>query len=312
MRPLLPLVGLLCLAGCATSTPAPAHPPLTPSAPAETADLPPVEGTDFRVYRADGSPATLAEMVAEAGGVEAVLFGEQHDDPVTHRVQTELLRQLFAAHAGGAGGRTLVLTLEMFERDVQVVLDEYLSGLITESHFRDSARPWDRYESHYRPAVEFARVHRIPVVAANAPRRYVNRASRLGRESLRELSAEALAALPPLPYPEASAAYRAEWDALMGPQAAHMQGSPLDAQTLWDASMAHAVAQALDRHERGLVLHLTGSFHVANGTGTPDALEHYRPGTSHLIVVAEPTPDVAVFDAEYTGLGDFVILTRRR
>ena len=116
--------------------------------------------------------------------------------------------------------------------------------------------------------VEFAKAHDLEVVAANAPRRYVNRASRLGRDSLDVLGDEALRHLPPLPYPEASAAYQAEWDALMGEAAAHMQGSPLDGQTLWDASMGHAVATALDRTAGALVLHMAGGFHVENATGT--------------------------------------------
>ena len=53
------------------------------------------------------------------------------------------------------------------------------------------------------------------MIAANAPRRYVNRASRLGRDSLTTLPPSALATLPPLPYPEPSEAYLAEWNALM-------------------------------------------------------------------------------------------------
>jgi uncharacterized iron-regulated protein len=289
------------------------------------------EGVDFRVYRSDGAPATLADIVREAGRVDAVMIGEEHTDFMTHRLQAEIFRDVFISHGGrgeaarlpeghppmggnagdpSAAGRSVVLTLEMFERDVQYILDEYLADLITEDQFKRSARPWPRYDRDYRPLVEFAKTHRIPVVAANAPRRYVNRASRLGKESLLDLSPEALAFLPPLPYPAASEAYVAEWDALMGDAARHMTGSPLDAQTLWDAAMAHSIAGVLDETEGALVVHLAGSFHVANGTGTPEALEHYRPGTRVMIVTADPVSDPSVFDPEeHGGLGDFVILT---
>jgi uncharacterized iron-regulated protein len=208
------------------------------------------------------------------------------------------------------GDRTVVLSLEMFERDVQPVVDEYLADLITESHFLSSARPWEDYETRYRPMVEFARAHGLDIVAANAPRRYVNRASRLGRDSLASLPSTARAWLPPLPYPEGSTDYRAEWDALMGPAAAHMRGTPFDAQTLWDASMGQMVGRAVDGHEDALVLHLAGSFHVANFTGTPEALQHYRPGTRALVLVAEPAEDRNGLTSEQQGLGDFVILTR--
>lgn len=315
----------LVVAGCASATGI-AHP--TGSAAEERpVPPPPVEGEDFVVFTGEGEAVDLDAVIAEAGSAEVVFFGEEHNDLTTHRVQTEVLRRLFARygaaggpspHPGadgvstpaGGGDRTVVLSLEMFERDVQTVLDEYLADLITEDHLEASARPWDRYDTDYRPAVEFAKAHELPVVAANAPRRYVNRVSRLGRESLDALSDDAIAHLPPLPYPAASGAYQAEWDELMGDAAEYMPAAAFEAQLLWDAAMAYSVARALDRVERGLVLHLAGSFHVANHTGTPEALEHYRPGTRALVLVARPADDRSALPEEFHGEGDFVILTR--
>ncbi len=72
--------------------------------------------------------------------------------------------------------------MEMFERDVQIVLDEYLKNYISESHFISSSRAWGNYKTDYRPLVEFAKQNKIDVVAANAPRRYVNMVSRLGKD----------------------------------------------------------------------------------------------------------------------------------
>lgn len=328
----LAILPFLLVAGACASGAAAPHPPMTPTpspADAEAAETGPVviEGETFAVFRGNGSPATLGDLVREAGETEVVLWGEQHDDLTGHGVQALLLRRLYAAygppgpspHGADAGtmsepgpaDRSLVLSLEMFERDVQYVLDEYLAGLITEDHFLASSRPWGGYDERYRPAVEFARAHRIPVVAANAPRRYVNRASRLGRDSLDELPDKARSYLPPLPYPGASEAYRAEWDALMGPAAQHMTGSPLDAQTLWDATMGWSIAGAVEARENPLVLHFAGSFHVQNGTGTPEALEHYRPGTAQLLVVAEPAETLDALPEDAVGAGDFVIVTKR-
>lgn len=281
--------------------------PPTPAGGEEVALPAPREGVDFAVYAADGSAASLADLVATMGDHDVVFVGERHDDPITHRVQTLLLEQAVDRYSAS---RDVVLSLEMFERDVQYVVDEYLDGLITESHFLSSARPWDNYPTDYRPMVEVARAEGLEVVAANAPRRYVNRASRLGRDSLAGLGPEALRHLPPMPYPEASDAYRAEWDALMGDAMAHMQGDPLDGQTLWDASMGNAVATVLDRDPDALVLHMAGGFHVENGTGTPETLEHYRPGTRSLVVAARPAADPTAWDPALVGLGDFVVVTR--
>lgn len=334
--PQLALVSLLALASasCASSSSNVVAPTVGPDASAPQPEAEPgataalVEGTDYAVFRGDGTPSSLAEIIEAADTLEVVFFGEQHDDQVTHQLQALVLGRLYQryhrlpdgpnVHPGApgvetpavGGDRTVVLSLEMFERDVQYVVDEYLNDLITESHFLSSARPWEDYEARYRPMVEFARAHGLEIVAANAPRRYVNRASRLGRESLTALPASAKQWLPPLPYPEASAGYQAEWDALMGPAAAHMAGTPFDAQTLWDASMGQMVAEAVDRSEGALVLHLAGSFHVANFTGTPEALQHYRPGTRALVLVAEPGEVGSELGADRLGLGDFVIVTR--
>ena len=90
---------------------------------------------------------------------------------------------------------------------------------------------------------------------------------------------------------------------------ARMQ-SMLQAQALWDATMAYTIAEHLLRRPEALILHVTGSFHVSEGTGTPEALRHYRPDARMLTVVVEPTADPTQFDeVEHRGLGDFVVLT---
>ena len=91
----------------------------------------------------------------------------------------------------------------------------------------------------------------------------------------------------------------------------HMPGSPLDGQTLWDASMAEAIASALEARTDAVVVHLAGGFHVENFTGTPEALEHYRPGTRTFVVAIRPSDDPSVFDSEMEGAGNFVVLTQR-
>jgi len=312
-----------------------------------------VEGADFRVYDGAGGSRSFAEVVAAMADAEAVLVGETHDDGVGHGVEAQLLIRA-AQRVGAVGdttgtGRQVVLSMEMFERDVQYIVDEYLHGLITEEQFHKSTRPWDRYDTDYRPMVEFARAHDLPMVAANAPRRYVNRVSRLGPQSLYALSDLARSYLPPLPYPGPSAAYTAQWNALMAdmmkeaqgpapdstapgegsaqeppaephpepeaetpPPPVHDMGNALQAQALWDAAMGEAVARALQEHLGALVIHYAGSFHVERGTGIPERVTDYRPGTRILTIVLAPAEDIDGWKTdEHEGLGDFVILTRK-
>ena len=324
-RPFLTALSALALGACSAG-------PRLPPAAAPDADPDAVsalelrEGENFAVFSGEGERGSLDALLERASGVDVLLLGEEHDDPLTHRLQLELLREAFvrwAAPAGappaghGArrppnrGGRPIVLSLEMFERDVQGVLDEYLAGLITEEQLLSDARPWRNYRTDYRPLVEFARAHGVGVVAANAPRRYVNRASRLGRDSLAALPPGALETLAPLPWPEPSPRYRAQWDSLMGGAASHMSATAIDGQTLWDATMGHSLARALGKSPGALVVHLAGSFHVERGTGIPETLARYRPGTRVLAVVFKPEADPERFDpARHQDYGDYVILTR--
>ena len=83
----------------------------------------------------------------------------------------------------------------------------------------------------------------------------------------------------------------------------------LQAQTLWDASMAHAITTFLEENPGGLVVHMVGGFHVKNFTGTPEKVEFYRPGTRSLVVHMDIEDDFTTFDPEeHGGRGDFVIL----
>jgi len=305
----------------------------------------------FRVFTGAGEPATLDDIVQAMGRVDAVLVGEIHTDPVGHWIEAELFRHAVALTGAGdetGARRSLALSLEMFERDVQGVVDEYLADLITESQFKASARPWEYYDADYRDMVEAAKSAGVPVLAANAPRRYVNRVSRMGPQALQDLPAQARANLPPLPFPAPTQAYRDEWNSLMSnmtmesqcpapeedeaeappahtppagmPTADAPAGMPshggsfmengLQSQTLWDASMANTITTFLDAHPGALVLHMVGGFHVQNFTGTPEKVEFYRPGTRRLVVHMDVAEDFETFvQEEHAGRGDFVILT---
>jgi uncharacterized iron-regulated protein len=289
----------------------------------------PVEGIDFRIYREDGSPVSLGQVLFALDGAEVLLVGEEHGNRVGHRLEAMLLAGALERYRETR--RWVTLSLEMFERDVQYMLDEYLAGLITEQHFLDGARPWEDYDIRYRPLVEMARVAGAPVIAANAPRRYVNRVTREGPASLEALGSLAKFYLPPLPYPGPSEEYRSQWNAIMAQAMEAMADSAsghstpdtarayagsegaLQAQALWDAAMGHAIAQALSEVPERVVLHFAGSFHVERGTGIPERIQDYRPGTRVVTVVMTQVDDETPLDwdaASHGGLADFVILTR--
>lgn len=263
----------------------------------------------FTVFDGTGNKANLNAIISSLGQYDVVFLGELHDDAVGHAIQAEIFR---TAVEQFAEKRRVTLSLEMFERDVQAVLNEYLAGQITENHFMLSSRPWGNYKTDYRPLVELAKEKKLDVVAANAPRRYVNMVSRGGRDTLNGLSAEAKTWLPPLPFAEASEAYSKKFRALMGGSGEAAMGidNILNSQSLWDASMAYWISESLKKNKGSLVVHLNGGFHTESRLGTVEHLLKYSPQAKALVVTMRYEKDFKAFDpTKHAGLGDFVILT---
>ena len=263
----------------------------------------------YTIFDSNGNTATFEQLINSAAQADVVFLGEQHDDATAHLLQMQIFKAGFDKYKNA---KKIVLSLEMFERDVQTVINEYLENLITETHFLSSSRPWGNYKTDYRPLVEFAKENKLEVIAANAPRRYVNMVSRLGRDSLGKLSPDAKKWLAPLSFSEASEAYSKKFNALMGrmPDPANQHSPMLAAQMLWDATMAHSIAESLKKDKNKLVFHLNGSFHTENRLGTVEHLLKYRPKAKVLVVTMRYEDDFKNFDkAKHTNLGDFVILT---
>ena len=266
----------------------------------------------FSVFTGKGQPATIEDVMKSLDNADVVFLGEFHDDSIAHALQFEIFKRAIDEYGAK---RRVTLSLEMFERDVQTVLNEYLAGQISENHFLLSSRPWPRYKDDYRPLVELAKEKKLEVVAANAPRRYVNMVSRNGRDSVNGLSKLAKSWLAPLPYAEASEAYSKKFKALMGSSAEASMGLDkiLSSQSLWDATMAHSVAESLKKNKGSLVVHLNGGFHTEMRLGTVEHFLKYRKKGRAVVVTMRYEDDFKKFDAaKHTDAGDFVILTQKQ
>jgi uncharacterized iron-regulated protein len=253
-----------------------------------------------RVYDARRKRFTDFEtMIAEIARADVVFVGEQHDDANTHRLELALLEGLARRR------RPVVLALEMFERDVQAVVDAYLAGRVSEEAFLAQARPWPRYRSDYRPLVEFARAHGWPVVAANVPRQLANEVSKSGLASLaaladgaRGLAAQVLAC----PFDRYFDRFAQSMREHPGPGAKDQ--SPDEArraterfyfaQCLKDETMAESVAEAVARHAdaRRLVVHVNGAFHSDYRQGAVARTLRRLPRAAVKVVTIVPVDDL--------------------
>src|SRR5579871_6444911 len=264
-------------------------------------------------------PSSLDAMTTQLAAADVVFVGENHDHKQGHALELTLLTEMHRSNPA------VVLSLEMFERDVQEVVDEYLEDFITESSFLQAARPWPNYKDDYRPLVEFCKQNHLPVIAANAPRRYVNIVSRKGQQSLKPLPRTAKAYLAPLPYSmEIPAGYEKQLDEVFGaphgedphatapasapsmPSAANLKA----ARGLWDATMADSIARAVRRHPGHRILQMNGCMHSDSGYGIADRLHRLMPALKIVIVSIKPDDDYPnVKPTKYVGVGDFVIVT---
>lgn len=301
---MLALFSVVGLAACASSA---AHVALGPA--------PAPEG---RVYHAGAARyvdfATLANAAAAA---DVVFFGEQHDDPATHRAELALLA------AVGARRGNVVVSLEMFERDVQPVVSAYLAGQIPESVFVATSRPWPRYTTDYRALVELARAHGWPVVASNVPRRIASAVSRGGMgvvDSLapaeRSMAARDLSC-PRDKYYDRFAESMKGHSAGGGPAtqadssaALAMTNRFYEAQCVKDETMAESIAEWRARAgAAAIVVHFNGAFHSDMGLGTAARARRRLPGVKTLVITAVPVDDVARADvAAYADRADYVII----
>ncbi len=244
------------------------------------------------------------DIVNDMANADVLFFGENHNDSTGHYLEFMVFKKLAAKYPG-----KIALSMEMFETDCQNVLDEYLDGFIREKNFITEARAWKNYKD-YRPLIEFAKDNQIPVVAANAPARYVNMANRLGLTGLEQLNKTSRSYLPPLPIDTATGAYYEKFLQVMGGHSAMGGMQMYQAQNLWDATMGWSIAGFAKAHRDYKIFQLNGSFHSDEKLGAAAQLKKYAPKL-HILNIA--TYDDENFDSpdwsKFSKNNDYIILT---
>ncbi|MXV15935.1 ChaN family lipoprotein [Hufsiella ginkgonis] len=259
----------------------------------------------YRVYdAAQKKVITIDELVKNVKNADVVFFGEEHNDSIGHYLENRIFEKLYDNY-----GEKMALSMEMFENDVQIVVDEYLKGLIREKNFIKDARAWSNYKD-YRTMIEFAKSKHLPVIAANAPARYTNMVTRGGLPALNGLGKAAKAYLAPLPIDTATGAYYEKFVTTMGGHSAMGGMKIYQSQNLWDATMASSILRYLKKNKDAKVFQVNGRFHSDQKFGAAAQLARYAPkleivNISSFSDKGFPNPS---WD-ELASLGDFIIIT---
>lgn len=249
-----------------------------------------------------GKELTATQLAQKLAKYDVVFFGEYHDQGEIHKSEAELLEALHKIK-----GEKLALSMEMFEADNQEKLDSFLAGSLSEEDFLATSRPWPNYKTDYAPLVNFAKEHKMPVVAANVPRFLAAHVAK-NNASTAGIEAQYQQWLPKHTYaPEG--AYKDKFYAQMNSPEAPMKMPPARlaavyaAQCLKDDKMAESIAAFSDAHKKMQVLHINGCFHSDAHLGTAQKLEALRPELKVAVITplerkqkgTEPAGDFVVW-----------------
>ncbi|MEO7291995.1 MAG: ChaN family lipoprotein, partial [Ginsengibacter sp.] len=146
----------------------------------------------YVLYNPKGKKVSYQKMLKTLQQKDVVLFGEFHNNPISHWLQLEVTKDLKEK-------RDIVLGAEMFEQDNQPALDLYLEGKLSAKGLDSMARLWKNYPTDYAPLVNFAKENKIAFAATNIPRRYASMVSKGGFPALDTISAKEKTWMAPLP-----------------------------------------------------------------------------------------------------------------
>jgi uncharacterized iron-regulated protein len=286
-----------------------------------------------RVYKSgDKRFSDFEAMLAELSRVDVAFVGEQHNDPATHRIERAILEGLARRR------ENVIVAMEMFERDTQSSLDDYLAGRLSEEEFLKASRPWPNYPTDYRPLIEFSRAHRWRVIASNAPRPIAQQVSRQGLDAARSGVASqrnlvaAEFACPMDDYfkrfaeamgkghPGAHQKLQDEKqsDKKQEDERRAMVERFYYAQCVKDETMAESIANALGTQSNSqgaaqggpLVVHFNGAFHSDYRLGTASRAIRRLPKSNVKVISVVPVENLDVINVdEYRKRGDYIIFT---
>jgi len=250
----------------------------------------------YQFYDQKGKEIKTDKLVRELAKYDVVFFGENHNNSINHWLQLKITEALYEKKNG-----QLILGAEMFERDNQAQLNQYVEGKIDAKTLKDSARLWNNFSTDYKPLVDFAKNKKLKFIATNIPRRYASQTAKEGIESLNALPEKDKVYMAELPikvtletpgYPEMKT--------MLGE---HADGTKvmnfISAQAVKDATMAESI---LKNYNAGKTfIHYNGNFHSKEFGGIYWYIRQKNPNLKMAVisVFESENPELKVPEKEY-------------
>jgi len=251
----------------------------------------------YQLFDKKGKKTDYGQLLKAARTAQVVLFGEYHNNPISHWLQLELTKDL-------AEKKAVILGAEMIEADNQKQLDQYLKDEINQKQLDTTARLWPNYKTDYKPLVDFAKENKRPFIATNIPRRYASLVSKKGFEALESLTSEEKSWIAPLPILyDANLPGYVNMMKMMGE---HASPNMPKAQAIKDATMAYFIQKNLK--EDSIFIHYNGTYHSDNFEGIYWYLKKANPALQILtIATLEQTELKKISEEDYTK-ADYILV----
>lgn len=253
----------------------------------------------FALFDQAGKDITYQSILDSISKTDVVLFGEFHNNPISHWLQLEMVSDL------KKGNINLSIGAEMFETDTQHTIDLFLKDSLAENEFRKKTRVWTNYATDYKPVVDFAKSTSTPFLATNIPRPYATKVYKNGGFSaLDSLTAEEYAWMAPLPIPfdMELESYQNMLDMMGG----HGGEDLVKAQAIKDATMAYFILKNLQPNQ--VFFHLNGSYHSNDFEGIYWYLKTYRKNLNILTISTVEQSELNVLENEHLNKANFIIV----
>lgn len=253
----------------------------------------------YKVFTKDGKSSDFTTMMSVSAKADLTFFGELHDNSIAHWLELQVLKDLFAQRG------SVTVGMEMFEADNQIILDEYLAGLIDEKLLLSEAKVWDNYKNDYKPLVEFAKENKQRVIATNVPRRYANIVYKKGIDQLNTITPEAknwIATLP-ITIDLTLSGYKSMIDQMGGHGAPGTADNMARSQAVKDATMAHFIL----KNRSFPFLHVNGSYHSQNFEGIVWYIKNADAKIKIITLQVVEQKDINQLEEANKGLADYII-----
>ena len=255
----------------------------------------------FRIFDAKGKEVSFGKMMAKVSQNQVVLFGEFHDNPISHWLELNVLMEL-NKHAKGP---KLAVGFEMFELHQAKALNDYIRNKSYKA-LKDSTELWTNFKTDYKPVLDSAIAQGNIPFAANVTRKYASLVFKKGLSALDTLPEDQKKWMAPLPFPFDSTLTQYVELIEMGKE---MHASGINfayAQAIKDATMGYSITQHIKAGKN--VYFLNGAFHSDFHQGIMWYVQHYAPGTSVGTITTVSQKDVRKLQKEHLNRADFIVV----